>query len=110
MLYHYDKTTNKGNMCDMELDQPLSSPRLCHRAFDESTFLSPLSVETDITSTGKFNATNRCICHHGKDGCSVVRAHGLDIARHVHFSQQDGSGFRMLVSSVTYIRIYAEGK
>ena len=51
-------------MCDRELDQPLLS----------LTFLSPLSVETDIILTGRINTANSCTCHHGKDGCVVDRA------------------------------------
>ena len=38
-------------MSDRELDQPLLSPRLCHRALDVSTNLSPMSVETEIIYT-----------------------------------------------------------
>ena len=35
----------------------------------------------------------------------VDRVHGFDIIRHVHLSPKDGSGFRMLVPSITYVRI-----
>ena len=93
------------NMCDKELDQLLSSPRLCHGALDVSRFLSPLFAETDIPYTRRINTANSCICHIGKDGGIVDRVHGFDLVRHVHSSRKDGSGSRMLVSSVTCMRV-----
>ena len=60
-----------------------------------SKFLSPLSEGTDITFER----------HHWKDGYIVGRVHGFGNIRHFHPSRQDGSGFRMLVSAVTYMRV-----
>ena len=97
-------------MCDKEIDQLLLSPRFYHRARDVSMFLSRRRVQTDTTCTGKINIANNCVCHHGKDGCSVGRAHGFDIIRQVHSSRKDGSGFRLLMPSVASIVSYAEGK
>ena len=82
LLCQQDRIVNSGNMCDRELDQPLLSPRWCHRAFDVSTFLSLVSVETDISNTARTNTSNSCICHHGKDGCNVDRVHGFHITSH----------------------------
>ena len=79
----------KETCATVNLVNRLLSPRLCHRALDVSELLSPLSVRPDITDAGRTNTANSCICHHGKD---------------VHSSRKDGSGFRMLVSPVTYMR------
>ena len=56
-----------------------------------STFMSPLSAETDITCSRRFITANSCICQHGKDGCIVDRVHGFGNTRHVHSRRQDGS-------------------
>ena len=61
-------------MCEKELDQPLSSPRLCDRALDVSTFFT----------------ANNCICHHGKEDCIDDRVRGFGIIRHVLSSRKDG--------------------
>ena len=71
-----------------------------------STFLSPLSVEKQTSLVEeRINTANSCTGRHGKDGCIADRGRGFEINRHVHSSRKDGSGFRMLVPSVTYMGV-----
>ena len=66
--------------------------------------LSHLSVETDITYTGRINTANSCICHHVKDALLIVY---MALASFAMFTP----GAKMvqvsvsLVSSVTYMRV-----
>ena len=47
-------------MSDKKSDHLLLSLRLLHRALDVSVFVSPLPVQTDITSRRKINTANTC--------------------------------------------------
>ena len=77
-------------------------------ALDVSGFLSPLSVETDITYTRRINTANSCICHHVKDSLLIVYMALASFAMFTPSAKMVQVSV-VLVSSVTHMRVHADG-